>query len=360
MLRVAVAFRQGRAGRKVATSAGSRYTRTRAHRQPVPHHPQQMKQHLAVSAIGSDRTGMVHELTRVISECGGNISESRMASLGNEFAMLLLVSGNWHALAKLETELKRLAETNSLSIHLKRTEPRTARTDMLPYSIDVVCLDQTGIVSGLSGFFATRGIDIAEVSTRSYPAAHTGAPMFCGADDRQRAEPHPRGAPARGVHGVLRFAQPRCHSRTGEILKRMAKDQSRQQECPSSRCPRPAAAPGRLKDAAGSKLVIYFYPKDMTSGLHARGAGLPRPARGVPQGRRADRRGLARQRRLARQVRGQGIAALPPARATRTRRSASCSMSSKRKACTAESTWGSSAAPSCSTARACCGRSGAR
>jgi glycine cleavage system transcriptional repressor len=137
-----------------------------------------MKQHLAVSAIGSDRTGMGHELTRVISECGGNISESRMANLGTEFAMLLLVSGNWHALAKLETELKRLAETSSLSIHLKRTEPRAPRTDMLPYSIDVVCLDQTGIVSGLSGFFATRGIDIAEVSTRSYPAAHTGAPMF--------------------------------------------------------------------------------------------------------------------------------------------------------------------------------------
>ena len=122
-----------------------------------------MKQHLAVSAIGSDRTGMVHELTRVISECGGNISESRMASLGTEFAMLLLVSGNWHALAKLETELKRLAETNGLSVHLKRTEPRSPRTDMLPYSIDVVCLDQSGIVSGLSGFFSSRGIDIAEV-----------------------------------------------------------------------------------------------------------------------------------------------------------------------------------------------------
>src|SRR5207249_7063908 len=105
--------------------------------------PLKMKQHLAVSAIGSDRTGMVHELTRIISESGGNISESRMASLGTEFAMLLLVSGNWHALAKLETELKRLAETSNLSIHLKRTEPRAARTDMLPYSIDVVCLDRS-------------------------------------------------------------------------------------------------------------------------------------------------------------------------------------------------------------------------
>jgi glycine cleavage system transcriptional repressor len=137
-----------------------------------------MKQHLAVSAIGSDRTGMVHDLTRLVSECGGNISESRMAGLGSEFAMLLLISGNWHALAKLETELKRLADSSGLILHLKRTEPRSARTDMLPYSIDVVCLDQSGIVSGLSGFFSGRSIDIAEVSTRSYPAAHTGAPMF--------------------------------------------------------------------------------------------------------------------------------------------------------------------------------------
>jgi glycine cleavage system transcriptional repressor len=130
-----------------------------------------MKQHLAVSAIGNDRTGMVHELTRVISDCGGNIAESRMAALGSEFAMLLLVSGNWHTLARIESELVRLAETAALSVHVKRT-------DMLPYSVDIVSLDQTGIVAGLSGFFASRGIDICEVSTRSYAAAHTGAPMF--------------------------------------------------------------------------------------------------------------------------------------------------------------------------------------
>ena len=121
---------------------------------------------------------MVHELTRVISDCGGNITESRMAALGTEFAMLLLVSGNWHALAKLESELARLSGNGTFNVQLKRTELRPSRTDMLPYSIDVVSLDQSGIVSGLYGFFASRGIDIAEGSTRSYPAAHTGAPMF--------------------------------------------------------------------------------------------------------------------------------------------------------------------------------------
>jgi glycine cleavage system transcriptional repressor len=176
--RLQASLKEARSVRQGSQPAPAPGTLARANRQQTDPPPLKMKQHLAVSAIGSDRTGMVHELTRIISESGGNISESRMASLGTEFAMLLLVSGNWHALAKLETELKRLAETSNLSIHLKRTEPRAPRTDMLPYSIDVVCLDQSGIVSGLSGFFATRGIDIAEVSTRSYPAAHTGAPMF--------------------------------------------------------------------------------------------------------------------------------------------------------------------------------------
>jgi glycine cleavage system transcriptional repressor len=137
-----------------------------------------MKQHVAVSAIGNDRTGIVHELTRVISDCGGNISESRMASLGSEFAMVLLVSGNWHSLAKLETELNKLADLGGLTVSIKRTEPRPPRTDLLPYSIDAVCLDQTGIVAALSGFCSSRSIDIADVSTRTYPAAHTGAQMF--------------------------------------------------------------------------------------------------------------------------------------------------------------------------------------
>jgi len=151
-------------------------TRTLASAHPVEFTP--MKQHIVISAVGGDRVGMVHELSKVVADCGGSISESRMTSLGNEFAMLLLVNGNWHTLAKLEGEFKKLGDATGMNIQLRRTEERAARNDMLPYSIDVVCLDQTGIVAGLSGFFSQRGVDIAELSTRSYAAAHTGAPMF--------------------------------------------------------------------------------------------------------------------------------------------------------------------------------------
>jgi glycine cleavage system transcriptional repressor len=135
-------------------------------------------QFIVISALGSDRTGLVYDLTRIVLDCNGNIVDSRMTALGSEFAMLLLVSGNWHTLAKLETELKKLGDAGGVTVSVRRTEPRAARRDVVTYSVDVVCLDQPGVVHNLAGFFSSRGIDIAELSTRSYAAAHTGAPMF--------------------------------------------------------------------------------------------------------------------------------------------------------------------------------------
>jgi glycine cleavage system transcriptional repressor len=120
-----------------------------------------MKQFIAISAIGDDRIGLVHDLAKVVADCGGSISESRMTALGSDFAILML-----------------LAETSGVTIQVRRTTQRAVREDMVPYSVDVVCIDQAGIVSGLSGFFAARGIDIGELSTRNYAAAHTGAQMF--------------------------------------------------------------------------------------------------------------------------------------------------------------------------------------
>jgi glycine cleavage system transcriptional repressor len=137
-----------------------------------------VQQLIVISAVGSDRTGVVNDLTKVILDCGGNIQESRMTSLGSEFAMLLLVSGNWHTLGRLEKNLQRFGAQNELTIQLRRTQARKFAADLLPYAVDVVCLDQAGIVHSLAGFYASRDIEIAEVTTRSYPAAHTGAPMF--------------------------------------------------------------------------------------------------------------------------------------------------------------------------------------
>ena len=137
-----------------------------------------MAQLIVLSAVGTDRPGVVKDISKAILECGGNIEESRMAALGSEFAVLLLISGNWHTLTKLQKALDDLTEKDGLTITIKKTGERGGQDDCIPYGVDVVCLDQPGIVFHLSEFFAVRDIEIADLATRRYAAAHTGAPMF--------------------------------------------------------------------------------------------------------------------------------------------------------------------------------------
>ena len=136
-----------------------------------------MSQLIVLSAIGTDRTGIVQDITKVILGCGGNIEESRMTTLGEEFAVLMLVSGNWHTLSRLERGLERLG-AEDFTFAIRKTGERPISKDRMPYAVDVVSLDQEGIVFGLANFFASRDIEIADVATRRYAAAHTGAPMF--------------------------------------------------------------------------------------------------------------------------------------------------------------------------------------
>lgn len=137
-----------------------------------------MKEMIVVSAVGRDQPGVAHSVTAAIRRCGGEIAESRMTSLGAEFAMLLLVSGNWHALAKIESELEKLSQRDALSVNVRRTSARPVRENQIPYLIDVICIQQPDVVEALAGFFAKRDIDIAELSTHCYSAAHTGSPML--------------------------------------------------------------------------------------------------------------------------------------------------------------------------------------
>jgi len=137
-----------------------------------------MEKLLAVTAIGADRTGLVHDLSKAISAAGGSILQSRMTTLGQEFAMLMLVEANWHSIKKVEENLDALKNSDQLTITYRETRERTSRAPAAPYNVDIVAIDQEGIVAALAGFFAARNIEIADLNTRQYNAAHTGAAMF--------------------------------------------------------------------------------------------------------------------------------------------------------------------------------------
>ena len=137
-----------------------------------------MKKYFVISALGKDRPGIVNQLSKAILDCGCNIEDSRMTVLGGEFALILMVSGHWGAITRLERQGPGLEKKLELTILARHTEPRTAVQDTVPYTVDVVAMDHPGIVHDIADFFATRDINIEELSTWTYPAAHTGAPMF--------------------------------------------------------------------------------------------------------------------------------------------------------------------------------------
>lgn len=153
-------------------------TLRRVHPKPDRSPRARMKQFLVVSVLAGNRSDILLGIARAVRDCGCNIAESHMMVLGNEFSMMLLVSGNWNTLTKFENQLPKLSKQLMLTLAARRSEERVPRHDLIPYAIDAVCLDQPGIVLNLTNFFAERGIGIADLATRTYLAAHTGAPMF--------------------------------------------------------------------------------------------------------------------------------------------------------------------------------------
>ncbi|MFK5915097.1 MAG: ACT domain-containing protein [Woeseiaceae bacterium] len=133
---------------------------------------------LVISALGNDKPGIVNELSRTILDQGGNISESRMTVLGGEFAMMLLVSGNQECIDNILSKLEATGESLNLTLIAKETESSNTDKKALPYQVTVVSMDHPGIVHNISDFLSSHDLNIEEIETTTYPAAHTGAPMF--------------------------------------------------------------------------------------------------------------------------------------------------------------------------------------
>ena len=137
-----------------------------------------MSNFLVISALGEDRPGLVSELSQVILASGCNIEDSRMSILGGEFALIMMVSGAWNNIAKLEDQLTAAQEKLGLIMTFRRTQTRNLTQDEIPYNIEVISLDHPGIVQKITGFFSERHINIHDMYTTSHRAAHTGSPMF--------------------------------------------------------------------------------------------------------------------------------------------------------------------------------------
>jgi len=134
--------------------------------------------YLVLTAVGPDRPGLVNDLSSLITAAGANLEDSRMAILGGEFAVILLLSGPAGAVERARQISSRVESELGLRCILKETSPAHPPADYLLYRIDVTGVDRPGIVQSVAAILASRNINIASLESHLTYAPFSATPMF--------------------------------------------------------------------------------------------------------------------------------------------------------------------------------------
>lgn len=133
---------------------------------------------LVISALSTDRPGLVDKLSNIIYSHALNIEDSRMTVLGGEFAILLLVAGEPSSLESLQSQQGEIEQALNMNLLIKPTTASDTAENIVRYTVNVTALDNPGIVHNITSFFSKRDINIINLQTERNFAPHTGSPMF--------------------------------------------------------------------------------------------------------------------------------------------------------------------------------------
>ena len=124
--------------------------------------------HLAVSALGADRPGIVAAVTGVLVEQGCNLEDTSMSILRGHFSMMLVVAAPDTVDAHgLEQALAAAAERFDLVVAVRAIDDDVpVSPEGTPYALSVYGADRPGIVHRVAVALADLGVNVVDLATR--------------------------------------------------------------------------------------------------------------------------------------------------------------------------------------------------
>ncbi len=128
--------------------------------------------HFAVTAVGTDRPGIVAAVTGAFAALGGNLEDSSMTILRGQFAMMLVVDAPAAVGAgDIDAALAGPAADLDLVVTVRPAPlpaPATGTDDDVAgsWTVSVYGADHPGIVHGMASLLAERSVNIVDLSTR--------------------------------------------------------------------------------------------------------------------------------------------------------------------------------------------------
>ncbi len=138
-----------------------------------------MKEHLVLSVLAKDRSGLVESIAQRVREHEGNWLESRMTRLSGKFAGVIRVEIDSEKSARLQAELESM-DSHEFQIEVDREGKEAAQNAGRSriVNLDLVGHDQPGIVSRVSHALAERGANVETLETKQREAPMAGGTIF--------------------------------------------------------------------------------------------------------------------------------------------------------------------------------------
>lgn len=130
---------------------------------------------LVLTISGKDRAGLVEKLADVIAEHGGNWEHCRMAHLAGRFVGLLEVTVSGDHQQDLEVALRTISD---LDVMIAAGTACSELESLRQFDLELVGSDHPGIVRDVFKALAHAGINVEELSTKSFSAPDTGGMLF--------------------------------------------------------------------------------------------------------------------------------------------------------------------------------------
>ncbi|MCB0872572.1 MAG: ACT domain-containing protein [Actinobacteria bacterium] len=123
----------------------------------------------AVTAVGSDRPGIVAALTGALLEVGGNLADCRAALLRGSFAVAMLVDvADDVTRAQLAALLEPVAAEMGLGLWVGEASPPDHASSWGPRCVvSVYGIDRPGIVHAVSAALADHGANVIDLQSRA-------------------------------------------------------------------------------------------------------------------------------------------------------------------------------------------------
>lgn len=139
--------------------------------------------HLFVTAYGRDRPGLVADLTRTLAASRANISSSKISTIGDDIAFMMVVSAPRGATGDLRERVKAAGRDHGVAVETHALTPGAGGRGAPPPErrhrarVELSGPDSPGLVFAVSALLRDHGLNIASLDTRvAAPECDAGAP----------------------------------------------------------------------------------------------------------------------------------------------------------------------------------------